>query len=173
MIIGNKSEGKSELAESIVRCLLYQGKTIQGIIEKGFWKGNQRSHFVLHDISTTTEMTLCKTEKEPHWLSLGSYYFNPEAIQYGNRLFDNTLITNPDLVVVDEVGKLELEGNLWDLSIQKLLMEGNFHQLWTVRRDFVRDAISYYNLKHVGILEVGKTSLQEACREILSEPRII
>lgn len=172
LIIGSKAEGKSELAESIVRCLMYQNKKISGIIEKGFWKGRQRSHFMLHDIETAKEMMLCSIEKTPDWSYFGSYYFNPEAIRYGEELFRNTRENIPDLIVVDEVGKLELEGKIWDASIQNLLTHTNCPQLWTVRREFVRDAISYYNLKQVGIFEVGKTSLHEACRDILAEPLI-
>ena len=68
------------------------------------------------------------SRKEPapnNWIRFGRYCFNPEAFEQGNVQLEQMVEKNPDLVLLDEIGPLELQNLGWAPAIDLLLSLNN------------------------------------------------
>jgi len=166
IIAGDRGEGKTTLTIDIIRCLQQQDVKVAGFVAQGYWKGDVRSHFELVDIESGRIFTLCSREPQDGWPLYGPFYFNPEALEAGNRIMEKAMVNPPGLFVADELGKFELEGFIWDQGVKKLMAAGIYPQLWTARKPFISELINRYGPKNIAIFEAGKTGLHLVCQEI-------
>lgn len=166
ILTGDKGDGKTTLARDVISCLQKQGFRIGGFLAMGYWQGDERSHFDLLELETENVTLFCTRKPHSQWPSHGPFYFNPEAIRIGYDRMEEAVELPPDLFVIDEIGKFELGGHLWDAGIIKLMKHRIFPQLWTARRTFIPDIINRYGPKNVAIFEAGKTGPHPVCQEI-------
>jgi nucleoside-triphosphatase THEP1 len=72
----------------------------------------------------------------------------------------NALLTSEkvdqDLVVIDEIGCFELNGNVWAESVDRLRELGAFPMIWVVRKSLLEAVIQRWNVKNSFLFEVGK-----------------
>jgi nucleoside-triphosphatase THEP1 len=52
---------------------------------------------------------------------VGRFFINEEAFKTGNKLVDKLIDQSSDVVILDEIGKLEAAGQGWAASLQKAL----------------------------------------------------
>ncbi len=64
----------------------------------------------------------------------GRYYFNPAGLAEGNELIALNNLKEKQLVVIDEVGPMEMNDQGWAESIARLCQSGQLPQLWVVRK---------------------------------------
>jgi nucleoside-triphosphatase THEP1 len=169
IVTGEKGEGKTNLVENVVQCMRRQGYTIRGFISRGFWKGNDRSHFELTDLENGNKILLCTRTPHEGWPEWGPFYFNPEAFAKAEKIVDSCLVSKPDLWVMDEIGKYEINGGGFDFLIQKLLKAQVYPQLWVVRRSYVVDIIEKYGMQNISIFDVANHIAPQICREIADQ----
>ncbi len=169
IITGEKGEGKTTLVENLVQCMRRQGYRLSGFLSKGYWKGDERSHFELIDIHSNVSILLCKRAPEKGWPQWGPFFFNPEAFTIAGNIVEACLHSQPDLIVMDEIGKFEIAGGGFHPLIQKLLQNHIFPQLWVVRRPFVAEIIEYYGLQNISIFDAANHRAPQICREIADQ----
>ncbi|MGC8865204.1 MAG: nucleoside-triphosphatase [Bacteroidales bacterium] len=166
IITGEKGAGKTSLLESVISCMRRQGFRIGGFFSKGYWKGNERSHFELWDIAQNEGILLCKREYEDGWPQWGPFYFNPEAMLLAQQIIDQCIAKRPELTVMDEIGGFEISNQGFHPLIEKSLQNDVYPQLWVVRKTFVTAVFTKYALKKISIFELVNTSAPQICREI-------
>lgn len=59
------------------------------------------------------------------------------------------------MVIVDEVGPLELRGRGWSERLSELLREPKSVLIIAVRKSHIEDVIEKFNIRSVRIIEVG------------------
>ncbi len=169
IITGEKGEGKTTLLEHVVQCMRLQGYHLGGFLSKGFWKGNERSHFELWDIEKDQGLMLCKRDPSEGWPQWGPFFFNPEALAKASQIIDRCLLEKPDLVVMDEIGKFELADGGFHKLIKKLMQNLIYPQLWVVRRPFVSEIMEKYRIQKISIFDATNSNAPQICREIADQ----
>ncbi len=97
------------------------------------------------------------TNTNEHLTSIGKFHFYTASFEKGNLIITNALAQNPDWLVIDEAGKLELEGKGFYGSIVKAVeffqgekTTGNL--LITVRESLCEEVISFFKIKNCKII---------------------
>lgn len=97
----------------------------------------------------------CKTN-EP-LTSVGKFHFYTAAFEKVNAIITKALTQNPNLLIIDEAGKLELEGKGFYESILKALeffenKKNNGNLLITVRESLCEEVISFFKIKECRVI---------------------
>ena len=169
IITGEKGQGKTGLLIEVLEIFKKQNINLSGFYSKGFWENKKRSAFDLVNIKTGKSIPLCKKIEIERWEKELGFYFNPEAIKTGNKILHHKNINNSNLIVIDEIGKLELNGKIWNNAISKLISETNIPMLWVVRKTFVEKIINYWKMENVTIFEVGKDDAKSISEKIINK----
>ena len=96
------------------------------------------------------------------WYRHGKYYFDPEGEAFGNNILENVGSANTDLVIIDEVGPVELKGKGWAKSIENLVSRKDTVQLWVVRKHLLKKVFRQWKIGDILVLDVGNDDLDDA-----------
>jgi nucleoside-triphosphatase THEP1 len=101
------------------------------------------------------------------WLRYGSYFFNPVGIQKGKEILNKANLEGIQLIVIDEIGPLEINDNGWSGSIDNLCQNTQTPQLWVVRKSLTDKIIKKWNIGNVYIFDISEDSVDDAENKIL------
>lgn len=95
---------------------------------------------ILVDVRTGDRRPL--TTSGPTGVSVGRYLFDPDALAWGTAILARS--TPCDLLVLDELGPLEMAGGGWAVGIDVLRGERFFLALVVVRPELVAEALERF-----------------------------
>ncbi|MBP7585363.1 MAG: DUF2478 domain-containing protein [Spirochaetes bacterium] len=110
IITADKGGGKTTFIKSVAELLAWHDIPHAGFYAEGSWDGNARSSFSLTLLPELTIMPLCDRTSE-EWQSCGRFRYNPAALEKGNEIIKRS--GPDDIVLMDEIGRQELEGRVW------------------------------------------------------------
>jgi nucleoside-triphosphatase THEP1 len=171
IITGEIHQGKTTFARRIITELLEQKIRISGFLSLGKDANDIRNGFNLLDIESQKETPLCSTVKDDTKTKLGQYYFNREAILRGNQILNIENLSGKQLIVIDEIGPLEIKGQGWSNSIDNLIASASTPHLWVVRKSVVGKIIRKWNIGNAYVFDITESSFKEVedkVKEILS-----
>lgn len=145
-ITGDLHSGKTSLAGRLVDRFRSCGYRIAGILSKGFWQDDIRSSFEVEDLfSRRTALLATRTsEFESHGMA---FSFKQDGIETGRLALQPEICRKADVVIIDEIGKLELNGDGWAPCIQNILALPEILHIWIVRAFLVQDVCRKWDLK--------------------------
>lgn len=145
LVTGNTQSGKSSLIEGLIPDLKQRNLKLAGILAKGLWENNIRSGFILIDLKRNKSVPLAQRVRN-HDRNTVPFEFFPSGIKAGRRALSVESCAGADIVVVDEVGRLETAGMGWAPFLTPLLdLNGAVH-LWVIRAGLVDDVCRIWNL---------------------------
>lgn len=165
IITGSKQEGKTTFLRKVIENLKSEKVGCSGFLAEGIWDENgKRSGFELVNIVDGVTIPL-SNKSSKNWVKFGSYYFNPAAIEFGNKIIKKAL--DDEVVIMDEIGLFELEGMVWANSLTWLLSKKTNPIIISVRRDFTEQVVSKWNLSNAEIVDIKlETPVNTALRVI-------
>ncbi|NQT76546.1 MAG: DUF2478 domain-containing protein, partial [Bacteroidetes bacterium] len=160
VITGEIQQGKTTYLANIIASLREKGIRINGIIARGIHKGEERIGYDLEDISTGGKHIYIRKEYFPGWFRYGKYCFSPEGLEFGKHILQNITEENTDLIVIDEIGPVEMKGRGWADDIERLLSTNQIPQLWVVRKSLFKKAIRQWNVGEVLVIDISKETVE-------------
>ncbi len=121
IVSGEKDAGKSTYTYELVSVLQNRNLSIEGFLSPGLWVPVSLKRFELLDLRSLEKWPLCEAEMKPGYFACGRYYFNPETISRGERIIRKAIQNRADLIVMDEIGRCELKGKVWDPVLREAL----------------------------------------------------
>jgi len=97
---------------------------------------------------------------------IGRFKIIPAGLQDGLRAIAKAVAKNR-IIVIDEVGKLELNGSGWANEIEKLLNKSNKVIVMSVRESFVEDVIKKWKFEPVLIYHVATENYKQLLETII------
>jgi len=164
IIKGNKGDGKTTKLKNIVNLLKTANVGVAGFVAVGEWQNGKRSKYTLVDILTFKMSVICTVTATDGYQKHGRFYFNPNTIEFGENVLAN-IPTKKNVVVIDEIGPFELDGEVWHNSLQSLLNNTNHVLLISVRNKLIDEVINKYKLKNMLVFDV-KSSDNEIIKKI-------
>ncbi|MEA2041869.1 MAG: nucleoside-triphosphatase [Bacteroidota bacterium] len=146
VITGDVHEGKTRYVKKLAQELIDNGIKVQGFLCYGTFKNNIRSSFSLFDLETEETRMLAAAEEIPGWIPFRRFYFNPETLKKGNAILKNSVNNTPGILIVDEVGPMELEKKGWFPGINDTLKDKNIVHLWVIRKNTLNQALLTWNI---------------------------
>ena len=154
IITGGVQSGKSILAARLVQFLNSRGVLLSGILAVGLWQDGQRQGFDLVDLKTGAKCPLAKRQNDSGGSPITPFQFFDKGLAVGAKALDKERCRNTSVIMVDEVGKLELNGEGWARFLDPLLSIRSASHIWIVRENLVEKVSRRWNLEPVEIIHV-------------------
>ena len=165
IITGSHGSGKSEMVMKLAELLRAAGKTPGGISAAGFWENGLRSGFDLVNLSTGGGVPLCRRGPGGS-IRAGEFRFFDEGLAAGLSALSSAGLADADIVFVDEVGFLELDGGGWAAPLSELL-RGRKPLVLVVRDYLVERVTAHFGLTRSMVWEAGIVTAADALPELL------
>jgi len=153
IITGTKQSGKTTFLLDKIQELRKDGKIVSGIISRGTFLNNKRHSFFVQDVSTGKEQLLMTTKHIRGAEKIGKFYIDQKAFDWGKSILVNDINSNADYIVLDEIGRFELDSKGW-ANIIPALLESNKDLFFVVREEWVSEFIKKYQIIDVNIIRI-------------------
>lgn len=137
MLTGPVHSGKSTFLDEVVFELREGIWTVGGFLSESIWDAAQCTGYDLVDLKKDKTYPYIRRTGQETWQRTGPFYFVPEGLKQARAIIRRD--RKADLLVVDEVGPLELAGKgLWP-ALKDILFPPPT-KLLLVTRDSLQDA---------------------------------
>ena len=153
IITGAKQSGKTTFLLKTIQELREDGKIVSGIISRGTFLNNKRHSFFVQDVSTNKEQLLMTTDLISGAEKIGKFYIDQKAFDWGKSILEKAINSNADYIVLDEVGRFELDKKGWS-SIIPALLKSDKELFFIVREEWVQSIIEQFRLSNANIIRV-------------------
>lgn len=165
IITGSHGGGKSELVAGLAALLRAAGKKPGGICAAGLWENGERSGFDLIDLASDRRVPLSRRGLAGAAVRAGEFGFYSEGLAAGEAALSSAGAAGADLIFVDEIGFLELEGRGWAPALERLL-RGSRPAVLVVRDYLLEKVAARWELAPAAVLRAGAVSPDAAMKII-------
>jgi nucleoside-triphosphatase THEP1 len=110
LLTGEIHVGKTTVCRSVITLARRRRQRVAGIVSPPvFDHDGVRTAVDIIDLSTGEQRTLARLDCGLDGPSIGPYHFDAQVLDWGHQVVARALSCSCDLLVVDEVGRLELE----------------------------------------------------------------
>jgi nucleoside-triphosphatase THEP1 len=168
LVSGPKHSGKTTLVETGIASLAGRGLRIAGILAKGLWKDGLRAGFDLVNLSNGRCTPLARRRDHPHPEHRMMFDFFDAGFRAGVEAMSLDACRQADIVVVDELGRLEAGGRGWTPCVNALLaLEGPLLVL-VVRLDRLPQIRDRFGLHDASAIDVRDPAAADRLRAALA-----
>jgi len=137
---GPKHSGKTTSAADLAKKVKSKGFRVAGLLAPSIYTNGQLTGFDAVNIKTGDQIKLTEKKQTIGSTSVGGFTFSKTGLKFGSNALDAKLIKSADLIIVDEFGPLELNGNGWRKNVDSIL-SGTNALLVLVVRDQITDKV--------------------------------
>jgi len=146
VLTGPVQGGKTTLVAEKVAQLKDSGIRVEGFLCPGTMTGRRRSDFTLMNIGSGQKVAMGSEAQMTDWIKYRRFFFNPDAFSEGSLWIKKALAEQADLLIIDEVGPMELEGMGWSDILDFLENKTDINQLWIVRQEILPEVTRRWNI---------------------------
>ena len=157
-LTGQPQEGKSTLLERLLKSLPSDLR-VSGILAHGHWDNGIRSGFTLRDLKSRRTFPLARRGPESDGTT--PFVFDPRGVEAGLTALAPENNVHTDIIVVDEIGKLELQGPCWGPCLQPLLDLAPPTLIWVVRQHLLTSVAEKWNIAGHTMVQIGQPEALE------------
>jgi len=168
IITGSVGEGKTTQLQKIVETLNNQNISIGGILSPRITENGNTTGYDILDISTNERVAFLRKTGDKNSPQIGSYSILSEGLKKGHDVLKNSQ-NNYQVVVIDEVGRLELNNEGWAENIRDLLSNSKSHLILSMRDRFIEEAVDKWSLQDYTVLDVSDNDHENASRIIAQQ----
>jgi len=158
LVTGPKHSGKTTLVETAIAPLAGQGVRIAGILARGLWLDGLRVGFDLINLDSGHCTPLARRRTGHHPEHRMMFDFFDAGFLAGAEALSLDVCRAADVVVVDEIGRLEARGDGWAPHLRQLLtLEGSLLIL-VARLDcmpLIRERFGLYDVPLIDVRDPG------------------
>lgn len=164
IITGEKHSGKTTFALDLVNYLKEKGIALGGFLAPGFFVDNRRASFDMLALATGETYPLCSIHPR-NGIRIGPFWFDEKTLQIGHQLLDPAQLGAANIIFIDEVGPLELNGDGWAAAIDKLMQQPRLTLVMVVRRSMTEQVISKWQLINTKVFDIELPGQAEEARK--------
>lgn len=161
ILTGKINQGKTSITREVVSELKKKSLTVSGFLTFGNTNDSKRNAYFIRDINTNREEYLCSTQIDKQKTNYGRFYFEEKGIRAGRKIIDQSLTTPADLLVIDELGPMEINNQGWAPAIEEVVKQNSTAQFWVVREKLVKPMMRKWNMGDIIVFELGEDSAEK------------
>ncbi len=167
IITGGQGQCKTTFLHLVIGLTVGLNVRVRGVISPGHLRDGRRSGFTLVDLATGEHEELSSIDPDPRCEAHGRFYFRPEGLSFGRRALAPPDPRETDLMVVDEVGRFELQGGVWAEQLDRLTAHPHPPMIWTVRRRLLHTVVERWNIQNPVVVDVGAASVMATADAVM------
>ncbi len=168
IISGQTGDGKTTLISELANLFRSQGLRLAGTVSPAVFDDGQKTGYRLINLADGENCRLSSTLPAPGLINVGRFYFYPEGIDFGIRALTPDPGQLPDLMMIDEVGAWELQGQGWAPALHRLILEYDFPILMAVNENLTGKITEAWQFKDPLVLKAGEINAGEGCGLIMN-----
>jgi nucleoside-triphosphatase THEP1 len=161
IVTGVRDGGKTLFLKELSGLLIADGIGVSGFLSEGEFLEGGHKNFKLASLSTPLIMPLASRSAEPDWFFAVGYWFNPEAVEAGNRIIREAIKERFPVIIMDEIGPVELEQKVWHEALTMVLTNYKGILVFSVREKLINEIITRYQVQEVTLVDIQVTSPAE------------
>jgi nucleoside-triphosphatase THEP1 len=166
LVTGPVQGGKSTFLSALTALLKKRGLAPGGFLCPGTIASGNRSEFYLKNILTGMVLPMGSAKETSGWFKYRRFWFNPVAFKKGKEWIRECLGQEAQVLVIDEVGPMELEGSGWSELLDALVVASVPVQLWSVRENILQEVIQRWNIDPVHLIRIDSTDADQVANVI-------
>ena len=168
IVSGETRSGKTTLVGEVVERLRHEGIAVAGILAPGYMAEGRRTGFDVVDLATGEWAPLAreKPNVEGAHVRWSRFAFDEQGLALGHRALDVDGLPEAAVVVVDEVGPMELSGGGWAADLDALVSHPSATLLLVVRSSLVDDVSARWGSAGTHVWEVPGAKAEEIVSRI-------
>ena len=167
LLTGERSVGKTYLCQQVVRQARKKGYSCAGVLSPALFADTEKVGINLVDVATGEERLLAVADDAPGDVRWGRYRFVPATLEWATNRLETA--TPCDLLILDELGPLELERGKGLVQALDVLNGGGFSMaLVVVRPELVATLERRLEGKGTVVLEVTLQNREQLRGQIVS-----
>ena len=167
LITGDKRHGKTRAAKKLSRLLQSRGIAVGGVLSDRITNSGETTGYELINISTGHRMPFLKKSEAFLDNRIGRFDIDMETLMQGQQILNPSNLSIHDVVVIDEVGKLELQGKGWARPIERIMEANTLPVVITVRADFADDVAEKFGINNPFIFNVSNSNSLQVAKKIM------
>ncbi len=169
ILTGAVGVGKTTLIMNLIERMKAENLSVTGIYTLRKMEHSETTGYDVVNISTGKPEPFLRMEGTSAQEKIGRFFLYPEGLDVGNAALLDAAQSN--LIVVDEIGRLELAEKGWSVPLQKLLENHNSNILFSLRENLVDEIILKFGISPNKLFRVSGNNTDEIISEILEEIR--
>lgn len=154
ILSGKSGTGKTRFLKQVTTELRAAGQRVAGVISPMIIKDGLRIGYDIIDLSTGERAKLARVWEEGVEIE-GKFRFLPEGLDLASRALDRACNGEWDLVVVDEIGPLELRDRGFALWVRNLVTLSPPKLILVVRPWLVQQVVQKFGILDYEVVETG------------------
>ncbi|MCX6262374.1 MAG: hypothetical protein NTY95_16350, partial [Bacteroidia bacterium] len=167
IITGSVGEGKTTYVKKLIDFFRKNDINVGGIISERVMNNSQTTGYDLVNIETGGKEVFLRQNEECGSETIGRFAIYPKGLAMGNMVLSSLLLKENIIVIIDEVGLLELGNKGWSDCINDLLVKSKNHILFTVRDIYVNEVKNKWDLREAITFNIIETDYQNAGLSII------
>ena len=167
IITGEIGSGKTTLISAISSQLTESGIKTGGIIASAIYENTTKVGYTILDIATDQKRQLSHIYDTEGLARVGRYFFIPEALDFGRDALSVEKNRESQIVLIDEIGAWELQGQGWASCLNELIINCNMPLIITVRKSYVALVIENWMLQNPLVIDAADAQAEIAYAEIV------
>jgi nucleoside-triphosphatase THEP1 len=171
ILTGTSGQGKTTMIREILNVLKENKIPAGGIYSPKVIENNKIIGYDLVDIMTGEREIFLRDTADFNSREIGRFAISPLGLTKGKNALGLSVNAGNEIVIIDEVGNLELNEQGWAGSLNEIISASKNHVLLVVRDIFVGKIIKKWNLKEVIILNIAGLDHLKVSKLIMNDIR--
>jgi nucleoside-triphosphatase THEP1 len=168
IVTGSAGQGKTTYLKKLIDIFRKNMIIAGGIISERVMTGSHTTGYDIVNIETGEKEVFLRENGESGSERVGRFKIYPKGLAMGQSILSSLLSAGKEIIIIDEVGLLELRNKGWSECIDKLLDKSENHILITVRDTYIDAVKNRWNLAEAVILNIKEKDHLQAGTEIIS-----
>lgn len=166
IVTGKVGEGKTTFLVMLLNDLYKKNIKIGGIYSPRVMENGETTGYDIVDISTGESAVFLRKTNNPDAMTIGKYEIFRDGLEKGQNALKISNVIHSQLVIIDEIGNLELNGKGWAESLENLIQFSNHRILMVIRENFVEKVIAKWCLRQYEVFKINEVGYAEVSRAI-------
>jgi nucleoside-triphosphatase THEP1 len=167
MVTGDRAQGKTLYTKKLLACLKENHKDVGGFIAERKMEGEETTGYDLVNVENDERETFLGTEPASAYNKIGKFTIFQSGLAFGKKILNKNIHGINRIVVIDEIGALELRGEGWTDSLDELIEKSQNHILIVVRNEYAAMVREKWDLKDAIEIDISSIDVNDACSLII------
>lgn len=166
LFTGERDSGKTSFLKNIIEQLIKKRKNIDGFYAEKYFIENTFLGYNLVHVLDGLKIDFLTLKTDLSDANSTRFDINSNALSIGNQWLKE-ISPSVELILIDEVGKWELQGKGWAKAIENLIKHSNIPILMVVREKFLNDIISHFHIENYAVYNTENFTNSEFQKDFL------
>lgn len=167
IITGEVAGGKTRFIVQLIEVLKQKDKIAGGFYSPRVMQESRTIGYELIHIPSNEKIAFLNENLRNSKSDIGRFCVNNDAFGKVHEWLKKDANSSCDIIIIDEVGKWEMEGKGWKNEVESLLNGSMKPMIWTVRHIYKQDVMKFFDMNNAIIFDISETSAEASCNIIL------